>query len=54
MPRVKLILEYDLGDDWPDDYPLSANPEDWEQYFGQADVLPCDMDIIEVKIDEKD
>jgi len=52
MPRVKLILEYDLGNDW-EDYPISPEPKDWKEYFEQADIYPSAMEIVGVKIEDE-
>jgi hypothetical protein len=51
MARVKLILEYDMGE-YPDDE-VPESPKDLEESFQQADVFPSDMVIIGMKVNGK-
>ena len=51
--KVKLILEYDMGDysDVEEEGgTISTNPKDYEESFYQGDIFTCDMNIIGVKI----
>ena len=52
MKRVILTLEYDLGAFDDDGYEPSTNPEDYREYFEQADFRPDEFDIINVRIED--
>ena len=50
---VTLVLEYELGDysDMEEEgQTIPLDPAQWEETFYQADVLICDMKIVNVKI----
>jgi hypothetical protein len=51
MPRIKVILEYDMGEYEEEDVPKSA--QDLSESFFQRDVIVSDMDIIGMKVDGK-
>lgn len=53
--HVILTLEYDLGDysDY-EERKLSTDPKDWFDSFYQADINMQDLDIVGVRIEERD
>jgi hypothetical protein len=54
--HVILILECDLGDysDYEEESKLSTDPKDWYDSFYQADINLQDLDIVGVRIEEKE
>lgn len=51
MARVKVVLEYDMGEYEEEDLPKSA--QDLAESFYQGDIIVSDMVIIGMKIDGK-
>lgn len=49
MPRIKVVLEYDMGEYDLEDVP--KNPQDLAETFYQGDIIISDMVIIGMKVD---
>ena len=53
MKKVKLILEYDLGDNFEDDEAITTDIKVWKNYLFQSDInLDC-LDIKEVIVEKE-
>ena len=53
--RVILTLEYDMGEGEEEDgSEVSTDIKIWKEIFYQGDVFPCDMEIKNVRIEERE
>lgn len=51
--NIKLVFELDLGDYDLEDNVLPMNLEAWKHYFLQSDIDFNNLDVVNIKIEEK-